>query len=85
MDAGIPVRARRVLEILAETGPLSLASLARQFDDASTNEVAMAVGWLAHAGEVCFRRRADLWMIVLQRPVGSGSPACPALSAGEGA
>ena len=56
----------RVREVLDESGPMSLAKLARRIDSATTNEVAMAVGWLARAGKIRFRRREDLWEISLQ-------------------
>jgi hypothetical protein len=67
MERDIPVWAGQVRNVLREAGPLPLASVARRLPDATTNEVAMAVGWLAHAGEVGFRRREGRWMIDLQR------------------
>ncbi len=56
----------QVREVLGESGPMPLANLARRIDNATTNEVAMAVGWLARAGKIQFRRRGDLWEISLQ-------------------
>ncbi len=56
----------QVREVLGESGPMPLASLARRIDNATTNEVAMAVGWLARAGKIRFRRREEIWEISLQ-------------------
>ncbi len=56
----------QVREVLGESGPMSLANLARRIDNATTNEVAMAVGWLARAGKIRFKKRGELWEISLQ-------------------
>ena len=61
----------QVSDVLRSAGPLPLASLARAITGATTNEVAMAVGWLARAGEIHFNRREGLWTIELQRPGGA--------------
>jgi hypothetical protein len=66
MDASIPEWTRKVREVLKGSGPMSLASLARKITDATTNEVALAVGWLAHAGEIRLREREGLWEIDLK-------------------
>ena len=65
METNILEWTRRVRAVLTESGSMPLASLARRITDASTNEVAMAVGWLAHAGEIRFARRGALWEIAL--------------------
>ena len=57
--------------VLTESGPMPLANLARRITDASTNEVAMAVGWLAHAGAIRFARQGTLWEIALSERHGS--------------
>jgi len=62
----IPEWARQVQDVLKESGAQPLASLARKVPDTSTNEVAMAVGWLAHAGAIQLSRREGLLMIALQ-------------------
>jgi hypothetical protein len=54
--------------------PMPLASVARRIPHATTNEVAMALGWLAHEGTIWFRRRGSLWEIGLQAPAGGRSP-----------
>ena len=66
MEACIREWADQVNDVLGATGPMSLAGLARRINDASTNEVAMAVGWLARAGKIRFKRREELWEISLQ-------------------
>jgi hypothetical protein len=66
MNDCIPAWAKQVREVLGQSGPMPLANVARRIADATTNEVAMAVGWLAHAGEIRFRRRGALWEIQLQ-------------------
>ena len=75
MDGRIAEWAKQVRDVLKDSGPEPLASLARGVPDATTNEVAMAVGWLAHAGEVRFNRRAGLWTIALQRVAQSDADA----------
>jgi hypothetical protein len=63
LDVSIPTWAGQVRDVLKESGPLPFASLARRVANISTNEVAMAVGWLVHAGEIRFTRRGTLWLI----------------------
>lgn len=57
---------RQVRNVIEEMGPLPLANVARRIRDATTNEVAMAVGWLAHADEIRFRRHEEMWVIELK-------------------
>jgi hypothetical protein len=66
VDARVREWAKQVREVLDESGPMPLANVARRIGDATTNEVAMAVGWLAHAGEIRFSRRGALWEIGLR-------------------
>lgn len=66
METSILQWTGQVREVLGESGPMPLANLARRIDNATTNEVAMAVGWLARAGKIRFRKRAELWEISLQ-------------------
>jgi hypothetical protein len=66
MDASLLEWTCQVRDVLKGSGPMPLASVARRITDATTNEVAMAVGWLAHAGEIRFSRRRGLWEIGLQ-------------------
>ena len=52
--------AAEVRDILRKGGGgMSLADVARRVHTATTNEVAMAIGWLAHAGEVRFVRQGN--------------------------
>ncbi len=65
MEALLPAWAELVRIVLRESGAQSLANLARKVPDTTTNEVAMAIGWLAHAGDIRFSKREGLWMIEL--------------------
>jgi len=65
VDTCLPEWTRRVRAVLEGAGPMPLASVARRITDATTNEVAMAVGWLAHAGEIRFSSRGEFWDIEL--------------------
>lgn len=69
METNLQEWADKVRQILRESGPLPLAGIARGVADATTNEVAMTVGWLACAGEICFGRRDGVCTIELQRKV----------------
>ena len=57
---------RQVCDVLGDSGELPLAGLARKVPVATTNEVAMAVGWLAREGRLHFRRSGGVWEIRLQ-------------------
>lgn len=66
LDVGISERAEEVRNVLKGASPMPLAGIARRITDATTNEVAMAVGWLAHAGEIQFRKHGNLLEINLK-------------------
>jgi len=66
MEAHIKVWAEQICEAIKGSGAMPLANLARGIADASTNEVAMAVGWLARDGRISFRRRGGVWEIGLR-------------------
>ena len=61
----LPALAERVRVVLKESGAQPLASLARKVPGTTTNEVAMAIGWLTHAGEIQFSKHNGLWLIDL--------------------
>lgn len=65
MESHLPAWAEQVRMVLRESGAQPLANLARKVPDTTTNEVAMAIGWLAHAGDIRFSKREGLWMIEL--------------------
>ena len=70
MDVLMQEWTRQVRDVLDGAGPMFLASVARRIPDATTNEVAMAVGWLAHAGEIRFSKQGSIWAIDLQEHSG---------------
>ncbi len=63
LETYLPAWAEQVRMVLRESGAQPLAYLARKVPHTTTNEVAMAIGWLAHAGDIRFSRREELWMI----------------------
>lgn len=68
MDADLAKWAEQVCEALSECGDMPLANLARAIPNATTNEVAMAVGWLARDGRVGFKQGKGIWEIYLRKP-----------------
>jgi len=68
VEAHVKEWARQICEAIKGSGAMSLANLARGIADASTNEVAMAVGWLAREGRISFKRRGGMWEIGLTEP-----------------
>ncbi|MBT7067733.1 MAG: winged helix-turn-helix domain-containing protein [Verrucomicrobia bacterium] len=68
MGACLDEWARQVCDALADAGPMGLACLARRIKGVSTNEIAMAIGWLAHEGRVQFREQEGMWEVAIRRP-----------------
>jgi hypothetical protein len=66
IDASILGWAEEVCKALEGSGPIPLANLARRIPDATTNEVAIAIGWLAREGRIRFGCREGIWEMSLR-------------------
>lgn len=70
METSILEWSCQIRDVLKGAAPMPLANVARRITNATTNEVAMALGWLAHEGKVQFRRQNGRWEISLQESRG---------------
>lgn len=68
MEACLDECVRQVCYALEDSSPMSLACLARRIRGVTTNEIAMAIGWLAHEGRVQFREQEGMWEVSIRRP-----------------
>lgn len=66
IDACILGWVEEVCKALEGSGSMPLANVARRIPDATTNEVAIAIGWLAREGRIQFGRREGIWEISLR-------------------
>lgn len=68
VDAWLDEWSKLVCSALEDAGSMSLASVARRISGITTNEVAMAIGWLSCEGRVQFRDNGGVWTVGLMGP-----------------